>query len=71
MCSIVNEFVERAMTLFNIYFIMNRLVRAIVTSAIKNIRKKMTTRFSIALLKTRPVRRKGGPKTMKIKCVLE
>ena len=40
MCSIVNEFVERAMTLFNIYFIMNKLVRAIVTSAIKNIRKK-------------------------------
>ncbi len=40
MCSIVNEFVERAMTLFNIYFIINRLVRAIVTSAIKNIRKK-------------------------------
>lgn len=30
----------------------------------------MTTRFSIALLRTRPVRRKGGPKTMKIKCVL-
>jgi HPt (histidine-containing phosphotransfer) domain-containing protein len=27
MCSIVNEFVERAMTLFNIYFIMNKLVR--------------------------------------------
>lgn len=40
MCSIVNEFVERAMTLFNIYFIMNRLVRAIVTSAIKIYEKK-------------------------------
>jgi hypothetical protein len=40
MCSIVNEFVERAVTLFNIYFIMNKLVGAIVTSAIKNIRKK-------------------------------
>ena len=30
----------------------------------------MTTRFSIALLRTRPVGRKGGPKTMKSKCVL-
>lgn len=37
MCSIVNEFVEWVVILFNIYFIMNKLVGVIVISVIKNI----------------------------------